>query len=130
MSSQTTKQFKSNGLSFLRRAISQQKRFNNKFLTIPMSKAEEVVSEANGEFCIPLNPKSNTARAVAFMLGIEVSELCERINGKAPKQYLNQMAELRNHIKSLEVAGDRMGEGNVSEYSRREWVKAKAGLGQ
>jgi hypothetical protein len=91
-----------------------------------MSKAEEILDEANGEFCIPLNPKSNTARGCAYMLGVEVSELVERMNGKKPKEYMNTIAELKNHIKSLENAGDRMAEGNVSEFSRREWAKAKA----
>lgn len=93
-----------------------------------MSKAEEVINEANGEFCIPLNPKSNTARGCAYMLGIEVSELVERMNGKTPKEYMNTIAELKNQIKNLETAGDRMEQGNVSDFARREWAKAKAFL--
>lgn len=93
-----------------------------------MSKADEVVKEADGEFCIPLNPKSNTARAVAFMLGIEVPELCERLNGKRPKEYLSDLAELRNNLKYLEQAGDEMSHGVTSGSALAKWAKAKAGI--
>ena len=93
-----------------------------------MSKADEVIQEANGEFCIPLNPRSNTARAVAFMLGIEVSELCERMNGKTPKEYMSDIAELKNNMKYLENAGDEMSLGVVSGGALAKWAKAKAGI--
>lgn len=126
--SSTTAEPKTKGLEFLRRAVASQRNKKNKYLCIPMSKADEVIQEANGEFCIPLNPKSNTARAVAFMLGIEVSELCERMNGKTPKEYMSDIAELRNNLKYLESAGDDMSHGVTSGSALAKWAKAKAGI--
>lgn len=93
-----------------------------------MSKADEVIQEANGEFCVPLNPRSNTARAVAFMLGMDVPELCERLNGKTPKEYMNEIAELKNNLKYLESVGDEMSHGVISGSALAKWAKAKAGI--
>lgn len=114
---------KSEGFAFLRRVIGQQRRRNAKFVVIPMDKAEGIVNESNGKRVGDLTPRSNTARGCAYLLGVSVSELCERMNGKTPKEYLSDLAELKTKIKQLEEVGDRM--ATDCPNLRKDWVRAK-----
>jgi hypothetical protein len=114
---------KTKGVSFLVRAIGAQKRTHGKFVVIPMDKAEEIVNEASGQRVGDLSPKSNTARGCAYLLGVSVPELCERMNGKTPKQYHAEIAELKSKMKQLEEIGDRM--ATDSPENRMAWARAK-----
>jgi hypothetical protein len=90
-----------------------------------MDKAEEIVNQAD-----QMNPqgvytsKQNSVRAAALILCVDVHELCVRMNGKTPKQYMNDMAELKNRIRQMELVGDKMAE-QLSGNAIKEWNRAK-----
>lgn len=117
---------KSTGVTYLRHAVASTKRNkNNKFVTIPLEKAQEILEQASN-----MNPqgtyeaRQNSVRAAALVLCVEPSELVERMNGKTPKEYMADIAELKNKIKLLVEAGDDMAENNNAK-TVREWVRAK-----
>jgi len=94
-------------------------------VTIPIEKAEEIIHQAaqmnpQGTY----DPKQNSVRAAALVLCVEPSELVERMNGKTPKEYMAEIAELKNKIKLLYDAGDAMANSNNAK-TVRDWVRAK-----
>ena len=91
-----------------------------------MDKAEQILKQSeqmlpSGEYSI----KQNSVRAAALILCIEPQELINRLHQKSTKDFLNEIAELRNKIKQLEEAGDNIAE-NASPAHRKHWVWAKS----
>ncbi len=122
----TTSTLKTIGVFYLRRALAICKRnAKNKYVTIPIEKAEEIIEQAS-----QMNPqgtydhRQNSVRAAALVLCVEPTELIERMNGKTPKEYMAEIAELKNKIKLLVEAGDAVAENNNVKHVR-EWVRAK-----
>lgn len=118
---------KSNGVFYLRRIFKRtQKNPNAKFISLPMDKAEQILKQSeqmlpSGEYSV----KQNSVRAAALILCIEPQELINRLHQKSTKDFLNEIAELRNKIKQLEEAGDNIAE-NASPAHRKHWVWAKS----
>lgn len=114
------------GVHFLKRAVGKAKQNKNvKFISIPVEKADEILSQSedmkpNGQYFA----KQNSVRAAALILCVDVYELCQRMNGKSPKQYMNDIAELKNRIKQMELVGDKMAE-QLSGDAVKEWNRAK-----
>lgn len=117
---------KTSGVHFLKRIVGLAKRNKNtKFISIPMEKADEILKQSeqmrpSGEYYA----KQNSVRAAALILCIDVYELCQRLNGKSPKQYMNDVAELKNRIKQMEIVGDKMAE-QLSGTAVKQWNQAK-----
>jgi hypothetical protein len=121
---------KTKGITFLRHAIiAQKKRPNNKFITIPMKQAEEIITQSadfksvEGQFIVT----QNSIRAASLMLCIPVKELCERLNFPAPTKLLNDLAEAKNKINTLYRTGDRLAQvcGDKDFNATKDWVHAK-----
>ena len=121
---------KTKGVTFLRHAIiAQKKRPNNKFITIPMKQAEEIITQSadfksvEGQFVVT----QNSIRAASLMLCIPVKELCERLNFPAPAKLLNDLAEAKNKINTLYRTGDRLAQiaGDSDFGAMKDWVHAK-----
>lgn len=117
---------KSKGVFFLRRALAKAKSHPSvKYISMSVEKAQEIVDQSsqmtpNGIY----STKQNSVRAAALILCVDVSELCVRMNGKTPKEYMNDIAELRNRIKQMEIVGDKMAE-NLSGDAVKQWIRAK-----
>jgi hypothetical protein len=121
---------KSVGVTYLRHAIiAQKKRPQNKFVTIPMKQAEEIIAQsvdfksADGKYVAT----QNSVRAASLMLCIPVKELCERLNSPATAQLLSDLAEAKNKIHSLQRTGDRLAQiaGDKDFNAMKDWVHAK-----
>jgi hypothetical protein len=119
---------KSIGVFYLRRILNRAKHNpNQKYITISMEKAKEIVEQSNQMLPSGVyTTKQNSVRGAALVLCIDAAELCVRLNGKTPREYMNEIAELKNKIKQLEVSGDAMAEHctNPDVYVRA-WVRAK-----
>lgn len=118
---------KSNGVFYLRRLVAKAKGNPKiKYITMSVEKAQEITEQANQMAPNGLyTARQNSVRAAALILCVDVSELCVRMNGKTPKEYMNEIAELRNRIKQMESVGDKMAE-QVSGDAVKQWIRAKS----
>lgn len=117
---------KSHGLSYLRHAVSHRNKKLN-YISLPVDKAQEILEEA-GKFQPNQNQyhsRSNSVKGAAVVLAMDLKELIERLNCPTPSKILNDLAEARNKIKSLEIAGDVLARTAPKEATR-EWVRAKS----
>lgn len=119
---------KTTGVTYLRYAVNKVKsRPNAKFVTIPMSKAKEIIEQANDftprQSCY--DPKRNSERAAALILGIDVKELCERLNHPSPSKLLNDLAEARNRVASLSRIGDKLSLQSNNNSTIQDWQNAR-----
>ena len=118
---------KSHGIAYLRHAVNHRNKKLN-YITIPVEKANEILEAAVG-FSHPsqFNRNSNSVRGASVILAMDVVELCERLNSPTPTKLMNDLAEARNKIKAMEVAGDAMvhAESYLSETEVTAWAKAR-----
>lgn len=118
---------KSHGIAYLRHAVRHRNKKLN-YITIPVEKANEILEACVG-FSHPsqFNRQSNSVRGAAVILAMDVAELCERLNAPTPTKLMNDLAEARNKIKAMEVAGDSMvhSEKHISEAEIKAWAKAR-----
>lgn len=119
---------KSEGITYLRHAVRQQKKRKvGKFITLSMEQAEKIVQQAEG--FVPRNagydPRRNSERAASLILGVDVKELCKRLEAPDTSKILNDLAEARNYIKMLEVAGDQMDKFSTHSISKSNWANAR-----
>lgn len=121
---------KTKGIVFLRHAIiAQKKRPNNKFVTIPMKQAEEIISQSadfksvDGKFVVT----QNSVRAASLMLCVPVQELCEKLNSPSVSKLLSDLAEAKNKIHALQRTGDRLAQlaGDKDFNAMKDWVHSK-----
>lgn len=121
---------KSVGITYLRHAIiAQKKRSHNKFVTIPMQQAEEIITQSvdfksvDGKFIVT----QNSIRAASLMLCIPVKELCERLNSPTTAKLLSDLAEAKNKIHALQRTGDRLAQlaGDRDFNAMKDWVQSK-----
>jgi len=90
-----------------------------------MDKAKEIVEQAkqftpsNGNYTL----KSNSLKGAAVVLAMDAKELMERLNAPRPTKLLNDLAEARNRIRALTIAGNNLAL-NSTESLSNEWVKA------
>jgi flagellin-specific chaperone FliS len=123
----TDKTHKTNGVFYLRRIyLRTKKNPNAKFISLSMEQAGKIIEQAqqmlpNGEYSV----RQNSVRAAALILCIEPQELVNRLHQKPTKNYLNEISELKNRIKQLEDAGDKIAE-SASPAHRAAWVRAKS----
>lgn len=119
---------KTEGITYLRHAIiAQKKRPVQKFVTIPMSQAEKIISQSE-EF-VPrksgYDPRRNSERAAALILGLEPKELVARLEAPDVAKALNDLAEAKSYIKWLEDAGDRLYQDSNHGGNKSEWLSAR-----
>jgi hypothetical protein len=119
---------KTEGITYLRHAIIQQrKRKVGKFITIPMSQAEKIVSQA--EDFVPRKAgwdyRRNSERAAALILGLEPKELVAKLDAPDMAKVLNDLAEAKNYIKWLEESGDILYNHSTSGVGRAGWLDAR-----
>jgi hypothetical protein len=118
---------KSHGLTYLRHAISHRNKKLN-YISIPVDKAQEILDASNGfqptqgEYTL----RSNSLKGAAVVLAMDAKELLERLNAPTPSKILNDLAEARNKIKALEIAGDNLVHGKLNNESIKAWVRTKA----
>jgi hypothetical protein len=121
---------KTKGITFLRHAIiAQKKRPNNKFITIPMKQAEEIITQSadfksvDGKFIVT----QNSVRAASLTLCVPVQELCEKLNSPSISKLLSDLAEAKNKIHALQRTGDRLAQiaGDSDFNAMKDWVHAK-----
>ena len=60
-----------------------------------------------------------------MVLAMDAKELVARLNAPLPAQILNDLAEARNKIKALEMAGDVLAGSSQNKDAIKEWVKTK-----
>lgn len=93
-----------------------------------MKNAEEVIKQAEG--FIPrqsgYDHKRNSERAAALILGIDVKELCERLNCPSPSKLLNNFAEAKNRLAVLQRVGDRLALQSNSTTTVQDWNNARS----
>lgn len=119
---------KSKGITYLRHAIiAQKKRSNNKFVTIPMQQAEEIIVQSadfksvQGQFVAT----QNSVRAASLTLCIPAKELCERLNSPTPANLLSDLCEARNKLASLQRIGDRLAQQSDNAGTVSDWNNAR-----
>lgn len=119
---------KTEGIQYLRHAIIQQKkRPVKKFVTISMEQAEKILEQSAG-FTPRLagyDPKRNSERAAALILGLEPKELCKKLDAPDTAKLLNDLAETKQYIKMLEEAGDEMYASSNSGSAKQFWKDAR-----
>ena len=118
---------KSYGVSYLRHAVAHRNKKLN-YISLPVEKAQEIINEAGGYQPSQANlytSRSNSVKGAAVVLAMDVKELCERLNAQSPAKLLNDLAEAKNKIKALELAGDAMND-NPTNYNIKEWVRTKS----
>lgn len=119
---------KTEGITYLRHAIiAQKKRPVQKFITIPMSQAEKIISQA--EDFVPrkagYDPRRNSERAAALILGLEPKELVAKLDAPDMAKVLNDLAEAKTYIKCLEECGDILYNHSTSGVGRAGWMDAR-----
>lgn len=119
---------KTEGITYLRHAIIQQrKRKVGKFISVSMEQAEKIVSQAEG--FVPrktgYDPKRNSERAAALILGLEPKELCKKLDAPDMAKLLNDLAEAKQYIKMLEDAGDDLFKVPNSGSFQSKWLSAR-----
>jgi hypothetical protein len=118
---------KSHGLTYLRHAVTHRNKKLN-YISLPVDKAQEILDASNGfqptqgEYTI----RSNSLKGAAVVLAMDAKELLERLNCPTPSKILNDLAEARNKIKTLEDAGDNLVHGQLSTDAIKAWVRAKS----
>lgn len=118
---------KSHGISYLRHAVSHRNKKLN-YITLPVEKAQEILDASNGfqpsqgEYTL----RSNSLKGAAVVLAMDAKELLERLNCPTPSKILNDLAEARNKIKSLEEAGDNLVHKRLTGEAVKDWVRAKS----
>mgnify|MGYP006267943483 CR=1 FL=1 len=121
---------KSSGTTYLRFAINKIKSNpKNKYITIPLSKAQEIMEEAKNytPSASGLVKHNNSVRASALMLGISVEELIKRMEAPLGSKVNSDKAEFRTKISTLIKAGDAI-VANVKDKSHPlviDWENAK-----
>ena len=119
---------KTEGIQYLRHAIIQQKkRPVKKFVTISMEQAEKILEQSAG-FTPRLagyDPKRNSERAAALILGLEPKELCKKLDAPDTAKLLNDLAEAKQYILMLERAGDEMSVSSAHNHARELWKNAR-----
>ena len=124
---------KTEGITYLRHAIiSQKKRPNQKFVTITMEQAEKIIKQSEG--FVPrasgYDPRRNSERAAALVLGLDVKDLIKKLDAPDIAKVRNDLAEAKNKIKQYEDIGDRMfGRirilGDINTSLQKEWFDAR-----
>jgi hypothetical protein len=119
---------KTEGITYLRHAIIQQrKRKVAKFISLPMEQAEKIVSQAEG--FVPrkagYDPRRNSEKAAALILGLEVKELVAKLDAPDTASLLNKLAEAKNYIKMLEEGGDILYSHSTSGGGRQGWLNTR-----
>ena len=119
---------KTEGITYLRHAIIQQrKRKVVKFISLPMEQAEKIVSQAEG--FVPrkagYDPRRNSEKAAALILGLEVKELVAKLDAPDTASLLNKLAEAKNYIKMLEEGGDILYSHSTSGGGRQGWLNTR-----
>lgn len=103
---------KSEGITYLRYAINaQKKRSVSKFVSIPMEKAEQIIKQAEGfnpSLLGTYNPKQNSVKAAALILGLDVKDLIAKLEAPDMAKVLEKLAETKTKMKAYEDAGDAM----------------------
>lgn len=122
--------FKGSGLSYIKRMLTKASRHNKiKHIALTLDQAKDIMEEIKIDNKQPeLTLKSNSLKASSVLLCIEPKELLERLNSDRPSKLLNDLAEARNKIKSLELLGDKMFsdlEFKNQELYADEWNKTK-----
>ena len=118
---------KSHGLTYLRHAVAHRNKKLN-YISLPVEKAQEILDASNGfqptqgEYTL----RSNSLKGAAVVLAMDAKELLERLNCPTPSKILNDLAEARNKIKSLENAGDNLVHSKLASNVIKEWVRTKA----
>jgi hypothetical protein len=119
---------KTEGITYLRHAIiSQKKRPVQKFVTISMQQAEKILEQSEG--FVPrqsgYDPRRNSERAAALILGLEVKDLVSKLQAPDLAKMLNDLAEAKNYIKWLEEAGDELYNNSTSGAGRAGWMEVR-----
>lgn len=119
---------KTEGITYLRHAIiAQKKRPVQKFLTIPMSQAEKIISQS--EDFVPRKSgydyRRNSERAAALILGLEPKELVARLEAPDVAKMLSDLAEAKSYIKWLEEAGDILYQDSNNGSNKANWLQAR-----
>lgn len=124
---------KTEGIIYLRHAIiSQKKRPVQKFVTLPMSQAEKILEQSEG--FVPrqsgYDPRRNSERAAALILGLDVKDLVSKLTAPDMAKTLDSLAEAKNKLKMYEEIGDSMHQrlwalGDKDSPLRNEWKKAR-----
>lgn len=122
---------KSQGITYLRYAVNaQKKRPVAKYISMPIEKAEEILKQAEG--FVPsqsgYDPRRNSERAAALILGLEVKDLVKKLNQQDVAKVLESLAEAKVKIKMLEIAGDKMHQHVTNRPASEAWIKARKGI--
>ena len=92
-----------------------------------MKQAKEILEQTKG--FTPresgYEPKRNSERAASLILGMDVKELCERLNHPSPSKLLNDLAEARNRLVVLQRVGDRLALQSNNAGTVSDWGNAR-----
>ncbi len=92
-----------------------------------MKQAEEIITQSadfksvGGQFVAT----QNSVRAASLMLCISAKELCERLNSPTPSNLLNDLAESRNKLVTLQRIGDRFAQQSLNSGTVSDWMNAR-----
>lgn len=113
---------KSQGLTYLKRSLASAKKVKAKTVLVPIDKLEEAINQMKvNQYKRPeFIEDSNSLQSAALAVCIPANEMVERLNGKLPSVYMQEIAELKTKVRDVEEAinglTQAVSEGDIAMY--------------